>query len=344
MVRVALLNDTDKDGHHFGCARVMGGIRQALANRGMSVELAVPSAVEWAKSESLIKGLASVDLILINGEGTLHHGRPKAKWLLDVADHPALKDVPKAVVNMLWQDNPPEWGTLLGRFDLAQARDSKSAAEAARMSGLEISSFADYSVCWPLPPMANAERQGIVVGDSVSGRMSAHLADFAIRLRNEKQAPVQFVPVITEASTQERHKKLSTRVRFFLADLRLRLKTKGRHQVHWVDDVDAYIAKLSASELSVTGRFHSVCLSIATRTPFLAMTSNSRKIEALMEDCGLSRDRIVAPDQLTTALVTSRSWDYSDEELSNIDAYLTKGAEGLETTFDRLKTLAEARQ
>jgi len=53
-------------------------------------------------------------------------------------------------------------------------------------------------------------------------------------------------------------------------------------------DIYAYINWLKSLDLYVTGRFHGVCLAMMFQVPFLAIPSNSHKIEGLLEDCGCS--------------------------------------------------------
>ena len=52
---------------------------------------------------------------------------------------------------------------------------------------------------------------------------------------------------------------------------------------------------LSSYDRLVTGRYHAVCFALLLRLPFHAMASNTRTIEATIEDVGLHKDRILAP-------------------------------------------------
>jgi hypothetical protein len=54
-----------------------------------------------------------------------------------------------------------------------------------------------------------------------------------------------------------------------------------------------FVRRVSRSEYVLTGRFHAVTISIATRTPFLAFSSNTRKIEALLHDVFGSEHRLL---------------------------------------------------
>jgi len=53
-------------------------------------------------------------------------------------------------------------------------------------------------------------------------------------------------------------------------------------------NLQSYMSWMKGLELFVTGRFHGVCLAMMLQVPFLAIPSNSYKIEGLLKDCGCS--------------------------------------------------------
>src|SRR5262245_12462177 len=132
MRRVVLLNDTSIHNHH-GCRRVIGTIRGCLASRGLEVIDSAPAAAPWDGAPSLLRNMRRADLILINGEGTLHHGAGLGARLLSVVDHPARCGTPVALINTIYQENPPEWGRWLSKMSLVAARDRRSQHEFERV-------------------------------------------------------------------------------------------------------------------------------------------------------------------------------------------------------------------
>ena len=80
--------------------------------------------------------------------------------------------------------------------------------------------------------------------------------------------------------------------------------------------VDDFMALLSSSELVVTGRFHVVCLCLITGTPFLAVASNSHKVEGMLEDAGLLH-RLVSPQKLAQILDAPPAWTEEDGRLAS---------------------------
>ncbi len=59
----------------------------------------------------------------------------------------------------------------------------------------------------------------------------------------------------------------------------------------------AYHKSIAQSQGIVTGRYHAICFAINSMTPFIAISSNSHKIEGLMEDIGLN-NRIIKKEDI----------------------------------------------
>ncbi len=60
-----------------------------------------------------------------------------------------------------------------------------------------------------------------------------------------------------------------------------------------------HLQRLGEAKSLVTGRFHQVCMALALGTPFLAVRSNTAKIEALCRDAGLDpTHRMVEPEEI----------------------------------------------
>lgn len=124
MTRVLLLNDTAISTTHFGCQLVMGTIREQLARVGLQLTLSLPNKVTLEEIRSLRH---MFDIVIVNGEGTIHHGR--APHLVEVA-----KEYPAFLINCVYEDNPRHDG--LGAFRLVTARESMSAGY-IRRQGVE---------------------------------------------------------------------------------------------------------------------------------------------------------------------------------------------------------------
>jgi len=91
--------------------------------------------------------------------------------------------------------------------------------------------------------------------------------------------------------------------------------------------------------LLVSGRFHACTLALLARTPFVAVPSNSHKIEALVEDAGLAAWRVApSPDAIDVAAAADAGW--SPAEADAIEAYLADGRARTDALFAELGRLA----
>ena len=104
-------------------------------------------------------------------------------------------------------------------------------------------------------------------------------------------------------------------------------------------DEVAYLRALAGAEGHITGRFHGICLSMLTETPFLAVASKTSKIETLLKDAGLGHDRLIGLEELSkNPQVPVKS--FATEELARIREFRQKGVDGAKNLFERICALA----
>jgi len=101
----------------------------------------------------------------------------------------------------------------------------------------------------------------------------------------------------------------------------------------------SYMEALRRFALSVTGRFHALCFALLTGTPFVAVASNSWKMEAIITDAGLRRDRLIGPRMLNPEIILDNDWSYSPEERESIDRYIEGSRAKARTLFNSLHSL-----
>lgn len=114
-MRVALVNDTN--GPHAGCQLVTEAFRYQLGRVGVELLGTVPKVVKSV--DRYPDFVRQADLVIVNGEGSIHHGARQE--LVELASR-----FPAILVNCVYQQNPPN--AALGHFALITARESKSAA------------------------------------------------------------------------------------------------------------------------------------------------------------------------------------------------------------------------
>jgi len=310
--RVLILNDTDEHGSHFGCMRVMCTIRRELELRQITSVPSIKVGVDWRRDKRALALIDAADLLIINGEGTLHHGKRRGGWLLEAGARVKARGGRVALLNALWQDNPDSWADLAREFDILVCRDSRSAVDLAAKTRREVKWIGDLSMFHD-PALTTSGRVGITVGCSVSGSKTRRLAELAAMWRAE------FMPVTTAIRTAPAR---MTGLRRVLRKMRCAIE--GRlflwrfPATIFVIDDQAYLEALSRRTLLVTGRFHAVCMAVLSGTPFLATSSNSWKIETLIHDIGLNPARLVSLDEFTTDHINEIEWVYTDVERAAI--------------------------
>jgi len=123
-MRVYLFNDTSHE--HAGCRAVMESIDLALAGHEV---IARNRVGERFYDEAALR---SADAVLVNGEGTLHHGA--GGWLMDMLAHGQRLGKRTLLVNALFQQSAEFYPEVLRRLDFFSVREPQS-FDAARLCG-----------------------------------------------------------------------------------------------------------------------------------------------------------------------------------------------------------------
>jgi hypothetical protein len=116
-MKVVLVNDTSLYSSHFGCQIIGQVFREQFKRVGIDLILSLPKLFD---ENSYRKYFDHADLVVINGEGSIHHGRNL--HLVDIADR-----YPAALVNCVYQQNPSS--SALKKMLHISARESLSATE-----------------------------------------------------------------------------------------------------------------------------------------------------------------------------------------------------------------------
>ena len=256
-MRILLINDASNNGH-YGCSAVANALRLSLSERNSaqiypifnrqlekdgSHSRFVDSQISWFSA--LLKWC---DLVVINGEGTLHHGRAPE---LEVAMHCALEAKrPYFVVNSIFEDYPrlvpllkqAAGVSLRDSLSLKEARDNSVSAEPC----CDATLFAAF-----VPYRAPKTRIGTATTDWHGKAPDITHTEMSRRL-NETHAI--FLPFKSPAA--------------------------ARHWPHIVN-------RLAQFERVVSGRYHGTLFSIMAGTPVMMFPSNSHKVAALALEFGM---------------------------------------------------------
>ncbi len=317
--------------------RVMRVIEEGLKARGITISATSLVRNDWPRDRAFLAAMQNADLIVINGEGTLHHGSKQGAKLLDVVDHPARGTTPAALINAVYQDNPTAWNERLAKFDLISTRDSWSAKEVETAIGRKTDFVPDLSLAeGAVSTPETLRRDRLLIGDSVNRAVGRQLLAFA-----DQRDDARYLPILTSIKPPKPHYPLVLRA-LRQAYIDLHAKAFGwRHRHTLFNRTEAgFVESLQSGYLHLTGRFHAVCLCLATGTPFLALESNSWKIAALLHDFGLGNDRIVTLEEARRRIKAGESFDFSAGERKIIDSGLAAARSGAQALFDSLDVLA----
>ncbi len=339
-LKAVILNDTRGD-NHFGCMRVMRILEENLVARGIDVTATSLVRNDWSRDQRFLVAMQTADLIIINGEGTLHHGSKQGSKLLEVIDHPARGTTPVALINAVYQDNPTAWSVQLSRMSLLMARDSWSAKELSTAIGRAVDFVPDLSLAeGPISLNPSVQRNRLLVGDSVNRYITKQMLRFV-----DARQDANFLPILTSIKPPKPHYPPPLRaLRQAYIDVHAATFGLGHRRTQFNATEAGFVSSLATGYLHLTGRFHSICLCLATATPFLALESNSWKISALLRDFGLSTDRIVTFEQACDRLANNEVLDFTEEEQQKINSGLLASKRKASDLFDRLLLLAIAHQ
>lgn len=331
---VVLINDTRADLHH-GCWRVMRTLEGQLARVGLAVAARAPAHADWRKDPAIAEAISKAALVIVNGEGTIHHDRPAGAALLAVGAAAKAAGAPSALINASWDANGPAYERALADFTLVSARETRSAAQ-IQAAGLTARIVPDLSLFEPVsPPPARA---GVGFTDSVLRPVALDLEAARKRLGG-LALPIHFNAPGLKGSLQNLRDGVARRDLADPAFLARSIAARLAWRAAETRDEADYMAKVAALTLLVTGRFHAATFALAAGTPVLAVESNTHKIGATFDDAGLASWRRIAPADLGPDLL-DRASRWEPDEATALADFLAEGRRKTIALFDDLARLA----
>ncbi len=331
--RLVLINDTRADLHH-GCEIAVAAIQHLAAQHGMIFTAAAPMQTDYTQDAQFMAHFSAADGIVVNGEGSIHHDKPPAKWLLQAGQLAKSQGKPSVLFNTTWAHNGPAFVDAARSFDLISVRESSSQAELAQ-SNVTATIAPDAALYFDWPHAQ--QRTGVTVTDSVLTDATRHLTRFA-RSHGAQMINIRFPDTTLRSRFADFRRMLDRNAPFNLPNLRDALGAASHGFGSTDRSTPDFLHKIASSQLLITGRFHAVILALATRTPFLAMASNTHKIEATLRDAGLADWRIVTPETLTPSLIDQAS-SWHGDEAANIERFVAEGRAAQSNVFHTLRQL-----
>lgn len=312
--KIALFNDTSVSGH-FGCDAVLASIR-TLANKfGGEIIYSHPLGMAWENDRAALNAIQTADVVLVNAEGSIHHSSRRAVSLAALGPHCRANDTPCYLINGTLQGNGADVVRSLGEFSGIWVRESRSQAELQRF-GLDaqrcpdLSLYHEFSRCEP-----NAGANLVI--DSVLLVETKRLFLTAV------QTGSRFVTMKKVKGFCVEYKGAS----WLPGDLGWKLAR--RVPLKDVSSYAQFAGLIRSHESVITGRFHGFCMALLVRAPMAVVRSNTWKTEAMVEDIGLSRERVrdMDFDQVPA---------FSEEEVERVESYLRDARARMEALFRRI--------
>jgi hypothetical protein len=330
-LRAVLFNATERNGHH-GCALVAAQTDKLAKEAGIDVvarlDLGIPSKFDER---------AGYDMVLVNGEGSVHHDQPAAMRVANVGRFFRRIGKPAYLINASYEANGPRISEGVACFRLIYVRDTRSRDELAKL-GIAATVVPDLSLTWQCAPVGVSGNRLVVV-DSVQNSVSAGLYALAQAHAGRYFTIKAEPPVLRDFPDRNQ----ARRAKYFLRrGLAMALPQGWRREKLRPShpSFDSFITALTdGTALIISGRFHGVCMALVLEVPVLGLRSNTSKIEALLADIGLANRTVAGVDEAAGILVTSatNASSYSATDLDRIRAFRRRALADARIMFETIR-------
>lgn len=306
--KVLLVNDTRIVGHH-GSDAVVDVIVQELAKRGITVLSQLEHGVDIASM-----GEHGCGAVVINGEGAMHGGGKHPHRFARIAQQMSERRIPVFLINTVFYEHTPEIVGRMGCFTRIYCRETQSARRLAA-AGVEATVVPDLTFGLDLPEeIAFRPGNRIVVLDTTVAGKNRRLHRFCSE-NGLGLLPLRSPPRLVRATSLRN----LLRIARFNATMSIGRLVPGLYYfgryANAVPDRNVFLQQIAEGTLVViAARFHGVCFCLQLGVPFLAISSNTPKIEGLLADAGLSHRMLDMGDLDLTEIYRQCAWSPSDEE------------------------------
>ncbi|UWU16826.1 polysaccharide pyruvyl transferase family protein (plasmid) [Rhizobium sullae] len=351
MKTAVLINDTSTKSH-IGCRIVVAQILRLAAKAGIKVVATCSVHVDWRGQGAILDAMKGADLVIVNGEGTLHHATPQALALAEVASYCRSLGIPSVLINSVYEQNNEQIAEHCSHFAMRFFREPNSAMN-AQAAGLECAVVPDLTLSSDfLEPYKGALRIGnIIVTDNANREFGRPTLAHAIGQRGiqfmrmdvsdtkNRFVPSDLEPLVAVLPEGERRTTQRVSVMTLVARsafrphmfARMRMKKQLDHPLSAEDLLQA----ISGARAVVAGRFHAACLSLVAGTPFVAMPSNTAKTQGMLRAAGLEKFYVQTPKEAFERIST---WEQADFDCGR--SYVLKARVAAENMFAQLASLA----
>lgn len=300
-MRAVLINTTDELGHH-GCTLVNRQIDYYTKLHGINIVERLSLNQNW-------NNVPDFDIALVNGEGSLHSSSKAARRIAQVPEWAHKRKKKAVLINSIYQSNDETIDRAIKKFEYVAVRDRYSQEELRKL-GVDAFFVPDLTLTWDIKPAQIGDN--ILYNGSTRKQMRQQLYQSA------KRHNVCYLPILARPIGNR-----SRLVKFYLKQLFSYIAPTGLWHArnrNAIANLDDFVDSLRNSTKGiVSGRFHMITMAVCLEIPFLALSSNTYKIEALLNDLGLD-NRLIDRDYLEKKNVITPK-PFSQSELDNIRNY-----------------------
>ena len=225
----------DHSGYHAGCDAVARTLRRLATQQGWRV----------------VSEKADYDALLVNGEGSMHHGGRRFHQKMRLLQAAVDAGRPAFLVNSVWQDNPPDYDHVLSKLSGIVVREVLSQRDLAERHGVRAEVCPDVSFFDELPRFTWAR----------NFRGAAATTDFF--LEDKRVNGVRHV--------------FGRRDDLF----------PDARPLPFIDwSWGRVVASLRTASHLITGRHHAVYAACVAGVPFIASEGNTHKIRGIVASAG----------------------------------------------------------
>lgn len=310
---VLLLNDTSA-WYHWGCTGTSTALKEEVVNLGHTLTAIPINITKECKNTptklsefddleffrnfcdanpELMQKIASTDILLINGEGTIHgmHVGPRALLYLAYAAKKYLHKHVEIINHSIYPEDTLDlniseateiYKLVYGYLDFIGSRDAYSTQLMTEL-GIPVTQTFD---CLPLYIERHYSKTKVVKVKNIVLAGSASVT----------QAGVKATVDCLEKFRQQGYKiKVLIGAKAFpiAEDALLKYLKAYPEASNWeivdAQSMDEWLNAINNASLLLSGRFHHSIAAACLRTPFVALNSNTPKVDAIMDMMGMPR-------------------------------------------------------
>lgn len=325
--RIAIFNDTSPS-MHYGCCAVMSNICSIAQEADLDAKFFFPYNIDWRPhGERLKLILKRFDVILVNGEGSIHNSseNKRAEYLLELPSLAKEIGVPIYLINATIHKMSDDAYLAIKKFNAIFVRESESKKilEKKDIKSTIIPDFSFFSEPLGKPKEISKKNRILFTGSTIK-KTHKELA----LLSHRSHSDFKDILFYRNRKIFKLLEKISKKVIYFPE--REYVKYNNKHY-DWIERIQNY-------QGVVTGRFHAVTLCLVARTPFIAVESNTPKISRVLYDIFGNNDRVWTIDELLKKEIGigQSLMNLNETDFFAISKYIEDGRETALKAFESL--------